>query len=260
MIARYCNNLLYFQFHGLAELSGMEHGVFTRLSGSGPSDSAELNVSRKSGASPGAAAESRRLVAHCLRCPEPVFYPAQVHGADVVSLKKSEPETTARQKSRGITADGVVTDVPGLALGIQLADCQAVLLYDPVRAVIANVHAGWRGSTKNILAACIQRMQADFSCDPADIRAAISPSLGPCCAEFIRYREEIPQQYWSYRDSRNRFHFWAISRDQLSGAGISPEHIECSGICTKCNEHLFFSYRKSSSTGRFAAVIRLAAG
>ncbi|MFO7839233.1 MAG: peptidoglycan editing factor PgeF [Desulfosalsimonadaceae bacterium] len=260
MIARRCKNLLYFRFRRLAEYKGLEHAVFTRLGGHSGPPFASLNVSRTSGDTPEAVTENRRLIEHCLLCPEPVLYPAQVHGADVVSIKKNEPETAARQRTEGITADGVITDIPGLALGIQLADCQAVFLYDPVRAVVANVHSGWRGSIKNIPGSCVQRMHDDFSCDPGDIRAAVSPSLGPCCAEFTNYKEEIPLQYRSYGDRKNRFNFWAISRDQLSGAGLSPEHIECACICSKCNEHLFFSYRKASSTGRFAAVISLSAG
>jgi copper oxidase (laccase) domain-containing protein len=81
--------------------------------------------------------------------------------------------------------------------------------------------------------------------------------LGPCCAEFKNFEEEIPERFWSYRDSKKRFDFWAISTDQLRRAGVRPERIEQSGLCTKCRTDLFFSYRGEKTTGRLAAVIGL---
>ena len=156
-----------------------------------------------------------------------------------------------------MTGDGLVTHVAGKTLAIKLADCQAVLIYDPIQKVVGNVHSGWRGSIQNIIGRCIETMTTNFGSDPKDMIAGISPSLGPCCAEFINYKTEIPMPFWKYKNSTNHFDFWRISRDQLVGSGVLPDHIELSDICTKCNSHLFYSYRQSRDTGRFAAVIGL---
>jgi copper oxidase (laccase) domain-containing protein len=87
--------------------------------------------------------------------------------------------------------------------------------------------------------------------------AGIGPSLGPCCAEFINYREEIPQVYWRYKDADHNFDFWSLSREQLLHAGVPAKNIETSRICTRCRTDEFFSYRAAKTTGRFAAVIGL---
>ena len=81
--------------------------------------------------------------------------------------------------------------------------------------------------------------------------------LGPCCAEFVNYRQEFPETMWHYKDNRHRFDLWHISSDQLQAAGISKANLYISKICTKCRTDLFFSYRAQTVTGRFASVIGL---
>ncbi|MDO9264113.1 MAG: laccase domain-containing protein, partial [Desulfosalsimonadaceae bacterium] len=85
----------------------------------------------------------------------------------------------------------------------------------------------------------------------------VSPSLGPCCSEFVHYRTEIPEPFWRYKDRRDHFNFWAITRDQLADCGIQRQNIELSNLCTKCNDHVFFSYRQAKQTGRFVSAIGL---
>jgi copper oxidase (laccase) domain-containing protein len=97
-------------------------------------------------------------------------------------------------------------------------------------------------------------MSQFFSTEPVDLIAAISPSLGPCCAEFINHRAKLPEALHSYQIRENYFDFWAISRDQLSASGIRPENIHVAEICTCCDLN-YFSYRREKNTGRFASVI-----
>ena len=157
-------------------------------------------------------------------------------------------------------ADAIITNAKGLLTVIQVADCQGVILYDPVKQVLANVHSGWRGSVLNILGKSVQAMVEKFDVHPKDIRAAISPSLGPCCAEFRNYRQELPHHLWRYRKDasvfgkENHFDFWKMSFDQLIAQGIPSDHVEISGICTACHTDRFYSYRKEKKTGRFAVV------
>lgn len=223
--------------------------MFTRNGGFSKEPYSSLNLSLSVGDDEGAIKRNRSLVSMCMDDCELVFT-RQMHDADVIVISRSN--------FFPFVGDALVSDLENRMLAIKIADCQSVLMYDPVRNVVANVHSGWRGSIKNIIGGTIGVMKERFGCGPSDIFAGISPSLGPCCAEFINYEKEISEQFWKYRDSANHFDFWRISADQLCGAGVMPENIYSSGICTKCNTDLFFSYRGEKTTGRFAAVIGLA--
>ncbi len=199
---------------------------------------------------------NRHLVNRLLGGGEPVFL-NQVHGCDVAVIKGRDNGLSGIATDKALAGDAVITDIPGLNLVIQLADCQAVLMYDPIRGVVANVHSGWRGSIQNIIGATINIMERKFCTTPGDIIAGIGPSLGPCCAEFVNYRSELPESFWKYSDASNHFNFWAASSDQLCDAGVLKENIRTANICTRCNSDLFFSYRRAKITGRFAAAIGL---
>jgi len=175
----------------------------------------------------------------------------------VLTFKKSDAVLSSSSNAAPFAADAMITDIPGKFLAIAMADCQAILLYDPSLNVVGAAHSGWRGSLANIIGACVDAMKSDFGCRPENIFAGVSPSLGPCCAEFIHYKQEIPEAFWGFKGRSHYFDFWAISRHQLLSAGLLPQHIEMADICTKCNPHLFFSYRGQNRTGRFAAVIGL---
>jgi copper oxidase (laccase) domain-containing protein len=131
------------------------------------------------------------------------------------------------------------------------------MLYDPEHRVAANVHCGWRGQVQNILAEAVRRLQTEFGSRPAVLRAGIGPGLGPCCAEFRHYGQEFPRHFWRYQVRPYYFNLWDISRDQLRAAGLQPEHIDISGLCTKCRESEFFSYRRERLSGRQGAIIGL---
>jgi len=257
MIAHIKNGILFFASPLLSQFPKISHGIFTRQGGHSQPPYDSLNIGFNEKDDPDTVESNRSLIAGCIDAGRPLVCAQQVHGSNVVSLKRADVSTDHAKIPEPITGDAMITDIDGMPITIQIADCQAILMYDPVNSVIANVHSGWRGSIQNIVGKTIQRMQSDFSCRPSDIHAAVSPSLGPCCSEFKNYQTEIPEKFWHYRDNRNCFNFWEVTRDQLTEAGVLSEHIELSGLCTKCNGHLFYSYRKNKETGRFAAVICL---
>jgi hypothetical protein len=187
-----------------------------------------------------------------------LIYANQVHQDQVLILRADHQRRADDDGFALGTGDALVTGLSGNFLTIQVADCQSILLYEPKRGVIANVHSGWRGSIRNIAGRTVDVMKKQFKCRPADMIAGIGPSLGPCCAEFIHYRNEIPERFWPYKEGGLHFDFWAISRDQLIRAGILDENIEFGNICTRCNTEVFFSYRGEGKTGRFASVIGIA--
>ena len=248
MILRSRNGAAWYQFEHLAQFPEIDHGVFPRTAGSSAAPFDRLNVSLSVGDAPDAVARNRRLVSRCLGA-EALVFVSQVHGADVRVVEDGlTPETAA---------DALATARPGKFLAVQVADCQAILIYDPRRRVVANVHAGWRGSIAGIAARTVEVLGRRFGCAAGDLLVGIGPSLGPCCAEFVNYRTEIPRELWGYRRDAVFFDFWQITRDQLRDAGVAGEHIRDSGWCTRCHTERFFSYRGEKQTGRFPAVIGL---
>ena len=216
------------------------HAMTCRLGGVSRGAFASLNLSFYVGDEADRVRENRHRILAALELPHLVSL-KQVHGDQILVL-----DSTPEQSEDIPGFDAVISNVPGLALLIQQADCQAVLLHDPKCQVIAAVHSGWRGSVANLIGKTVARMQAAFGVNPADLHAVISPSLGPCCAEFVNFRTELPEWMWRFAvpDKAAHFDFWAMSSKQLAEAGLLPERIAVTGICTRCNRD-FFSFRRA---------------
>jgi YfiH family protein len=252
----HCNGLTCLQFPALVNLPGFFHGVFLRNGVNGQGHMVSFNLGLGHGTADEVVWRNREQMLDFFGPENFGVYARQVHGIDVGVVSPSGdfnvPNVHPPVQLHG---DALITDVSGAALVIQVADCQPVIIVDPATGAIANIHSGWRGSVQNIIGVTIDRMEAQYRSRPQDLVCAIGPSLGPCCAEFVNYKEEIPQAFWGYRRPNDFFDFWQISIDQLIDAGVKPENISLAGVCTKCNQHLFFSYRGDQLTGRFAAVI-----
>ena len=102
-------------------------------------------------------------------------------------------------------------------------------------------------------------MEKEFSSRPADIHAAVGPSLGPCCGEFKGHEEYFPASFNKFQVGEDYFDLWAVSCWQLLEAGVTQAHIEVCGVCTSCRTDLFYSYRREGKTGRFAVTAMLKA-
>lgn len=244
----------YYRSPGLAALPGVAHGFFTRQGGISTGAYDSLNVSPAVGDRPELVAENQRLIQQALGL-EIMAGAAQVHGGQAAVITSVEQARTADIPE----VDILVTTVVGLGLLIKQADCQVVMLYDPVKRVVANVHCGWRGQVQNILGKAVSLLQNRFGSRPQDLYAAVGPSLGPCCAEFRNFRQELPETLWGYQVRPTYFDLWRLSRDQLVAAGLPPEHVDLAGLCTRCGAADFFSYRRDKVTGRQGAVIALTA-
>jgi len=246
----------FIAFNVLAEIPGLVHGVFTRHGGVSEPPCESLNVSWSNGDSPEAVSENLARVKRALGL-DALVSSRQFHG-DNIGLIDSDSVALLQDRPPLFVAppgDALATDLSGIGLLIKIADCQSILLVDPKTRAIANVHSGWRGSVRNIVGKTVRCLEERFGCDPANIRAAVSPSLGPCCAEFVHYREEIPPELWAFQVRPNYFDFWAITKSQLNSAGVRDEHIEFARRCTVCGHADFFSYRAERTTGRMASVI-----
>lgn len=240
---------------GQQTIPACRYAMFNRHSGLSKPPFASLNCSYSVGDDPATVSANRSRIKHTLRIDHLVSV-GQVHGDQVLIL---EEPPGADIEIDGF--DAIVTALPEVGIMVQHADCQAVLLCDPVRKVIAAVHSGWRGSVVDIVGRTVRLMSDRFASKPDDIQAMISPSLGPCCSEFINYRSELPIEFQTFRTSENHFDFWQITRQQLIMAGLHPSSVGCVEICTSCDSE-YFSYRRSRReghdvTGRNCSVIVL---
>jgi YfiH family protein len=249
------NGLATYHFENLV-VPGLVHAVFTRLGGVSREPFATLNVSENVGDDPAAVAENRaHIYAHMDIRAEQVVTTGQVHGNRVAWVAADDAGRTLPQ------TDGLVTDVPGVALLLRFADCQPILLYDPEHHAVGLVHAGWRGAAQGIARRAVETMQEAFGSHPAALLAALGPAIGPCCytvghdvAAAMGYA--LPD--WSrvmepHSDDLWRFDLSAANAQLLAAAGV--QNIEQSDLCTACHKEIFFSHRGDKGlTGRFAVV------
>jgi len=278
MIIKHRNGISFLEFEKLAKLPGIKHGILTRNTGVSTGPFRSLNISFGVGDDDRNVRRNREIISKCLN-EEDLVFADQVHGSRVMVFSKDNNSITFDSDLRGEVeppeilskqigmsnphsehkhvGDALITNVRKKVLVIQVADCQSVIMYDPVQQVVANVHSGWRGSINNIIGFTIKVMKKSFSCFAGDIVAGIGASLGPCCAEFVKYEKEIPKKYWKYKDDDDHFDFWSLSRDQLCQAGILIDNVDLSRLCTKCDPDRFFSFRGEGTTGRFASIIGL---
>jgi YfiH family protein len=252
LIPRSIDGTVYLQFLSFSDYDYLTHGIFTRIGGVSKPPYDTLNASYNTGDRPDRVKENLRIIQGAIGARRLIFM-NQVHGGDIVILRMHEYPLTESTAN----ADALITDIPSVALMVKQADCQGVILYDPVKAVLAVVHCGWRGNVRDILGAVVNRMRTDLGCRESDILAAVGPSLGPCCAEFTSYREIFPEWFREFIVRRDHFNLWEISRRQLLDAGLAENRIEIAGICTRCNTEIFYSYRGEGITGRFATVAML---
>jgi polyphenol oxidase len=152
-------------------------------------------------------------------------------------------------------ADGLWTRESGRGVMVLHADCQPILIADPIREVVCAVHAGWRGVMQGVLPNALAELQRIGS-QPEHCWIAIGPSLGPLSAEFIHYRTEFPEWAWKYRREDDLFNLWEISQDQALQHGIPKHQIDILGIDT-LQDQRFFSFRRFPRTGRNGSVIWL---
>jgi hypothetical protein len=226
---------------------------------------------------------NRRLLAEAVTgSPDtPLATIRQVHSSVLVICGGELPVSPCR-------GDGLMTDEPGVLLGVQTADCIPVLIADRKRRAVAAFHAGWRGTVKRIVETGVGRMRLEFGSRPEDLIAAIGPGIGACCyavgedllsefeSQFV-YGRELFREVYSVDAVRTKYPMLFLTqrapghspigpsthldlveanRRQLLDAGLKPGSIRVIGGCTNCHTDLFFSHRASKGrAGRMMSVI-----
>jgi hypothetical protein len=187
----------------------------------------------------------------------------QVHGSDILVIDEPNPDLS---HFLSVECDAVVTNQPGIMLGILTADCYPVLLCDSQRQVAAAVHVGWRGAAAGILEKTVRAMQEIFGCPPQALSAAIGPGIGAHRYEVDRPVRDAFRQgtgHWEEIARETALGKWELDLRQsclrqLQEAGLEPGRIEAAQECTCCHKELFFSYRRDGGkTGRQLGFILL---
>ena len=209
----------------------------------------------------------------------PVVTLRQIH-SDIIRPIESIPDEP-------LSGDGMITNVPGLLLAIQTADCLPVVIVDPKSRVVGVFHAGWRGTLRRIVEKGVGEMIRCFGCRPQDLKAAIGPGIHGCCyavGEEVRtkfesqfeyagtlfrevkesdpVREKYPLLFLTARapghgelPPKMFLDLVEANRQQLIDDGIPNKSIEASPLCTNCHPELLFSYRaEKGKTGRMMGV------
>lgn len=178
----------------------------------------------------------------------------------LIQLKQIHSDIVVKITTENIndqhTGDAMITNTPGLALMIKTADCQALLVEDPVQKTVGAIHAGWRGLIQDIIPKTIKMMKENYGSNPADLKCTFIPSLLPCCSEFSDPYNEIPKKYHDFVLENNHVDLPGIVDKQLRDLGVPQENMERMAGCTKCESEKFFSHRRGDKE-RMGSVIQL---
>ena len=187
-------------------------------------------------------------------------------------------KVTEKDRGKGIViprdytdTDGMITNVPGLVLATFYADCVPLYFADPANHAIGLSHSGWRGTVQKIGAVTIEKMSEEYGSNPKDLKVAIGPSICQECYEVsedvidmfrANFREsEYDRLFYAKENGKFQLDLWKANELVLTDAGIRPEHLAVTNVCTCCNPELLFSHRASKGKrGNLAAFIALKEG
>ncbi|HWE48992.1 MAG TPA: peptidoglycan editing factor PgeF [Bryobacteraceae bacterium] len=170
--------------------------------------------------------------------------------AGIVTVKQIHSNIVLEAEAGG-EGDALITARLGVTVGIRTADCVPLLLADARNRAIASIHAGWRGTVSNIAGETLAAMAAKWQTRPEDVRAAIGPSIGPCCYEV---GTEVGVLFGDSPTEKAHIDLLGENEKRLRAAGV--QNIWKSGECTFCAAQRFFSFRRErESAGRMISFI-----
>ena len=253
------NGVAYYTFDALDAFPELIHAVTTRHGGVSTAQWSSLNLTKGTGDDPASVEENLRRASGALGLRrEDLVSPNQRHTANVRRVGRAD----RGQIFAGY--DTLITDEPGAPILLRYADCTPVLIYDPAQHALAVVHSGWRGTVQAAAKVAVEALADEFGSRPADMVAAIGPSIGPCCYEVGDDVTDAVRAAFARPDGllpaptggRHHFDLWAANRRWLAEAGVGQ--IEVAELCTACHTDEFYSYRRErGKTGHFGAVMAL---
>ena len=259
----------YLSFPMFRDTGLVTDGFSTRLGGVSEGCFSSLNLSFDRGDDRAAVEENFRRMGEALgvRC-EDMVLSQQTHTTNIRIV-------TDEDRGKGITRerdytdiDGLITTVPGICLVTTYADCVRLYFLDPVKKVIALSHSGWRGTVGKIGKKTVELMHDNFGSDPADILAAVGPSVCQDCYEVSadvtdRFKEVFDRSAWDelfYEkpDGKYQLDLWKANEKIFLEAGIREDHIAVTNVCTHCNSGILYSHRAmGDKRGNLCAFLAL---
>lgn len=190
----------------------------------------------------------------------------QTHTTNVRKVTEADAGKGVVRERDYRDVDGLITDVPGITLVTFYADCVPLYFVDPIHRAIGLSHSGWRGTVARMGRATLQAMAREYGTRPEDTLCCIGPSICQDCFEVgsevaEAFEREFDESYWPelyYRKDNGKYQLdlWKANEIILREAGVVPEHIQVTNICTKCNPDYLFSHRiMGSERGNLAAFL-----
>lgn len=266
---KHAGEVLYLTYPLLEQTGIVTHGFSTRIGGVSEGVCSTMNLSFSRGDKEEAVRENFRRMARALNVSEDSFvFSQQTHTTNVKKVTLSD-------KGKGLTVpldyqdvDGLITDVPGLCLSTFFADCVPLFFVDPVHKAIGLSHSGWRGTAMKMGKVTIQRMKEEYGTNPADMIAAIGPSICQDCYEvsedvILEFQNSFDEKHWKdlyyiKENGKYQLDLWKANQIILEEAGVLKENIAVTNLCTCCNSDLLFSHRASQGKrGNLAAFLAL---
>lgn len=268
------NGIEYLTFSGLDRLECIHHLFSTRIGGVSEGIYASMNLSFTRGDEEEKVLENFDRIGSLLGAVREQFVlSAQTHTDNIRIVTKEDGGNGLIRPLPYTDVDGLITNEKGLVLSTFYADCVPIYLVDPVKEVIGLCHSGWKGTVKHIGAKTVRLMGEKFGCDPADIHAAIAPSICQNCYEVSGdVIEEIKKAFaldefgslchdelfYKKDNGKYQLNLWRACELYLLHAGIKEEHLEVTDICTCCNPDYLFSHRASQGKrGNLGAFLML---
>lgn len=261
-------NLTYFTIPSFEETGLVKHGFSTRTGGVSGGAYESLNLSILTEDVLANVLENRSKMAGALGIdPYSLVGAHQVHGDKIYRVRMSDKGAGATESHTVIPGtDALMTDEPGLTLTAFFADCVPIFLLDPVNKAIALAHAGWKGTVAKISVKTVIAMGEVYGTKPERLLAAIGPSIGPCHYQvdgpvIQRVKDEFPTCWTELlkdfdEQGHAQLNLWEANVTQLEEIGLALSNITVAGLCTYCNQDLFYSHR-GGKAGRQAALIML---
>lgn len=258
--------LEYLVFPKLEETGVVEHLFTTRTGGVSSGIYSTMNLSFSRGDDPECVRENYRRIGEVLGTdPEHMVASKQTHTTNICLATEADLGNGITGPSAYDDVDGLATDIPGIALATFYADCVPLYFVDPVKKAIGLAHSGWRGTVAGMGACMVQFMREHFHSDPKDLIAAIGPSICVDCYEVSeevaeQFREGFPEEVLQPGKAEGKYQLdlWKANESILLKAGILPEHLTVTNVCTCHNPEYLFSHRAShGQRGNLAAFLML---
>jgi len=237
------------------------HAFTTRLGGVSNGIYESLNLAQRAGDDIENVKENYSLLCNTIGInTDDIVCSNQVHGTHIRVVTRDDCGSLFKPNTH--QADGLITQTPGVALMVFVADCVPILLFDPKKRVAGAVHAGWRSTAANIPGIAVDKMTSEFGSSPADIKAAIGPCISKCCYETDSdvadaLSEALNDNVHRCYIKHNSKYFIDLKEANnllLKKAGLID--ITISDECTSCLSDKYWSHRKTKGQrGSQAAVI-----